>query len=170
MKEAWISFAFAALGLAGGSDRSVRRSHKEGVDAGEDHRAPVRYPESVDPVATDGRDIDTSIATLTARPRNRSRTRGSAAADDSLPEPWDRVPSSGRAGSPTYYDRPLLKKSVWSIDIPLYYFLGGAAGAALALGARCNSSDRGRRQRAAAASPGVPLDRYHRVDNRRGAS
>lgn len=35
----------------------------------------------------------------------------------------------------TYYDRPLLKQSVWSIDIPLYYFTGGAAGAALALGA-----------------------------------
>lgn len=36
---------------------------------------------------------------------------------------------------PTYYDRPVLKQSVWSIDIPLYYFLGGSAGAALALGA-----------------------------------
>ena len=35
----------------------------------------------------------------------------------------------------TYYDRPLLKQSVWSADIPLYYFTGGAAGAALALGA-----------------------------------
>lgn len=35
----------------------------------------------------------------------------------------------------TYYDQPLLKKSVWSLDIPLYYFTGGAAGAALALGA-----------------------------------
>ena len=35
----------------------------------------------------------------------------------------------------TYYDQPLLKESVWTIDIPLYYFTGGAAGAALALGA-----------------------------------
>ena len=35
----------------------------------------------------------------------------------------------------TYYDRPILKQSVWSIDIPFYYFLGGTAGAALALGA-----------------------------------
>ncbi len=35
----------------------------------------------------------------------------------------------------TYYDLPLLKKSVWGIDIPLYYFVGGAAGAAMTLGA-----------------------------------
>lgn len=34
-----------------------------------------------------------------------------------------------------YYGRPMLKESVWSIDIPLYYFLGGGAGAALTLGA-----------------------------------
>jgi formate-dependent nitrite reductase membrane component NrfD len=42
--------------------------------------------------------------------------------------PWN-------AADPTYYGRPLLKESVWGIDIPLYYFVGGAAGAALALGA-----------------------------------
>ncbi|MGI8745030.1 MAG: NrfD/PsrC family molybdoenzyme membrane anchor subunit [Bryobacteraceae bacterium] len=35
----------------------------------------------------------------------------------------------------TYYDRPLLKPPVWEIDIPIYYYLGGAAGAALVLGA-----------------------------------
>ncbi len=29
----------------------------------------------------------------------------------------------------------MLKQSVWSIDIPIYYFLGGTAGAALTLGA-----------------------------------
>jgi formate-dependent nitrite reductase membrane component NrfD len=35
----------------------------------------------------------------------------------------------------TYYDRPMLQDPVWGIDIPLYYFLGGAAGAALTLAA-----------------------------------
>jgi formate-dependent nitrite reductase membrane component NrfD len=35
----------------------------------------------------------------------------------------------------TYYDRPLLKEPVWSWDIPLYYYIGGAAGASLAMGA-----------------------------------
>ena len=29
----------------------------------------------------------------------------------------------------------MLKPSVWSVDIPIYYFLGGTAGAALTLGA-----------------------------------
>lgn len=35
----------------------------------------------------------------------------------------------------TYYDRPLLKEPVWEWDIPLYYYIGGTAGASLALGA-----------------------------------
>jgi len=47
---------------------------------------------------------------------------------------WQRVPQVV-ASDPTYYDRPLLKESVWGLDIPLYYFLGGTAGAALTLGA-----------------------------------
>ena len=50
------------------------------------------------------------------------------------PEPWDGVPQMTETDT-TYYERPMLKQSVWSIDIPLYYFLGGAAGAALCLGA-----------------------------------
>lgn len=37
--------------------------------------------------------------------------------------------------TPTYYDQPLLKAPVWEIDIPIYYWLGGGAGAALLLGA-----------------------------------
>ena len=37
--------------------------------------------------------------------------------------------------TPTYYDRPLLKEPVWKLDIPIYYWLGGASGAALLLGA-----------------------------------
>lgn len=40
----------------------------------------------------------------------------------------------------SYYGRPLLKPPVWEIDIPLYYYLGGAAGAALALGAAAQLS------------------------------
>lgn len=45
--------------------------------------------------------------------------------------------------SQTYYDRPLLKKSVWSVDIPLYHFTGGTAGAALALGAAAQAGGNG---------------------------
>ncbi len=36
---------------------------------------------------------------------------------------------------PTYYDRPVLKEPVWTLEIPLYYYVGGAAGASLVLGA-----------------------------------
>jgi hypothetical protein len=46
---------------------------------------------------------------------------------------WSALPETD--ADPTYYDRPVLKESVWSLDIPLYYFVGGAAGAALTLGA-----------------------------------
>jgi formate-dependent nitrite reductase membrane component NrfD len=30
----------------------------------------------------------------------------------------------------SYYDQPLLKKPVWTWEVPLYFFIGGAAGAA----------------------------------------
>jgi formate-dependent nitrite reductase membrane component NrfD len=48
---------------------------------------------------------------------------------------WPKVPEATAAGSPTYYDWPMLKAPVWEWYIPTYYFLGGGAGAALALGA-----------------------------------
>jgi formate-dependent nitrite reductase membrane component NrfD len=35
---------------------------------------------------------------------------------------------------PTYYDLPLLKPPVWTWEIPLYFFVGGAAGAASVIG------------------------------------
>ncbi len=94
----------------------------------------VRYPLSVDPVATDGRGVDTRIATLTGEAAQQEVSRDGRRLARLAPEPWDRVPRITELDT-TYYDRPLLKSSVWSIDIPLYYFFGGAAGAALTLGA-----------------------------------
>lgn len=38
------------------------------------------------------------------------------------------------AESVTYYDRPLLKSPVWIWSVPLYFFVGGVAGAAMTLG------------------------------------
>ncbi len=35
----------------------------------------------------------------------------------------------------TYYDRPAIKKSPWTWDVPAYYYVGGATGASAALGA-----------------------------------
>jgi formate-dependent nitrite reductase membrane component NrfD len=104
----------------------------------------VLYNGRVDPVRTDGRDIDKALAEL------------SGEASHQVIEP-DRVkPVSSEAHAvmfrpsaqdPTYYDLPVLKKSVWSIDIPLYYFVGGAGGAALTLGAAVQlRKDRGLRE------------------------
>src|SRR5579884_2268377 len=94
----------------------------------------IRYKQSVDPTPTDGRDIDTRIGVLPGEAAQQEARPVEQRLQEITPEPWDRVPRfSGE--DPTYYERPVLKPSVWSIDIPLYYFVGGAAGAALAMGA-----------------------------------
>jgi len=48
--------------------------------------------------------------------------------------PASRLPGN-LVGDSTYYDRPVIKQSVWSWSVPLYYYVGGAAGASAALGA-----------------------------------
>lgn len=94
----------------------------------------IRYPQSVDPQKIDGRDIDPALGVLSGEASQQSVT------------PRDphmaRIAEPALSGTPgssgpdvTYYDRPMLKQSVWSIDIPLYYFVGGAAGAAMTMGA-----------------------------------
>jgi formate-dependent nitrite reductase membrane component NrfD len=45
-------------------------------------------------------------------------------------------------GGPTYYDQPLLKKPVWIWSVPVYFYVGGTAGAALTLAAAAQSVDR----------------------------
>ncbi len=94
----------------------------------------VRYGDSADPVRTDGRDIDSTLGELSGEASGQQVKSGDPHLQEITPRPW-REPPPVDAEDPTYYGRPLLKKSVWSIDIPLYYFTGGAAGAALALGA-----------------------------------
>ncbi len=79
---------------------------------------------------TDGRDIDLRLGTLQGEGAEQvvrsEETRIREAAQPYLEAPATEI---------TYYGRPLLKQSVWTFDIPLYYFLGGAAGAAMTLGA-----------------------------------
>ncbi len=83
---------------------------------------------------TDGRDIDPSLGMLLGEGSGQQVKRDDERMEAVLPLPWDKTPTVSET-DPTYYDRPLLKEPVWKIDIPIYYFLGGAAGAALALGA-----------------------------------
>ncbi len=94
----------------------------------------VRYSNTGDPVHTDGRDVDTAIGTLEGEGAQQQVTRADEHLREIAPAAWERVPQITGPDT-TYYDRPMLKQPVWSIDIPLYYFLGGAAGAALTLGA-----------------------------------
>lgn len=89
---------------------------------------------STDPIRTDGRDVDTAIAILEGEAAQQEATHPDRHLKQIAPEAWGQVPGTA-AADVTYYDRPMLKPPVWSIDIPMYYFLGGAAGAALTLGA-----------------------------------
>lgn len=84
--------------------------------------------------ATDGRDIDTRVAELSGEGAQQRVRYPDPHLARIAPAVWNQVPSTAGRET-TYYERPLLKRSVWSIDIPLYYFVGGAAGAALTLGA-----------------------------------
>jgi len=49
----------------------------------------------------------------------------------------EAAPGNGDGASPTigYYGRPLLKEPTWTWEVPLYFFVGGAAGAAAVVGA-----------------------------------
>ncbi|HLH01496.1 MAG TPA: NrfD/PsrC family molybdoenzyme membrane anchor subunit [Bryobacteraceae bacterium] len=88
----------------------------------------------MEPVVTDGRDIDRDIGELLGEGAQQ-RSRG--AHDEhiaEMAERWQALPEASRI-DPTYYDRPLLNESVWHWAIPTYYYVGGVTGASLALGA-----------------------------------
>jgi len=68
-----------------------------------------------------------------------------AGSEGSVPfEVWPLPASAdGQAREdPSYYDRPVLKEPVWKWYVPAYFFCGGAAGAAAALGAVAQLADR----------------------------
>src|SRR5438270_2337445 len=51
---------------------------------------------------------------------------------------WPRRPHGARPSdvmTATYYDVPLLKAPVWTWEVPVYFFAGGAAGGAAVIGA-----------------------------------
>jgi hypothetical protein len=93
----------------------------------------VRYPDSAGPVVTDWRDIDVAVAELSGEASHQVSAPGEAAPVESG-QVWRRLPVPA-ADDPTYYDCAVLKEPVWKAYIPMYYFAGGLAGAALALGA-----------------------------------
>lgn len=94
----------------------------------------VRYKTSVEPVYTDGRDIDTNLALLSGE---AAEQQASGAADKHIEQDvrTGRPQKTTVSPSDTYYDLPLLNESVWSWAIPAYYYVGGLAGGSLVLAA-----------------------------------
>lgn len=96
----------------------------------------VRYSDSVEPVYTDGRDIDTSIALLEGEAAGQHVSGAPAKHIEKEAQTWTRLPEPERS-DPTYYDRPMLQAPVWGWAIPVYYYVGGLTGASLVIGAAC---------------------------------
>ena len=81
----------------------------------------------------DARGIDTMLAELTGEGSQQAAPRPEKHVEK-IAATWNRLPAPQTA-EPSYYDRPLLKAPVWKAAVPLYYFVGGAAGASLVIGA-----------------------------------
>lgn len=79
----------------------------------------------------DGRNIDLAVGGLSGEGASQL-THGRTQRAPGSKALWSRMPDSPQA-DPTYYDCPMLKEPVWEWEIPLYYYLGGLAGASLAL-------------------------------------
>ncbi|MFL6414554.1 MAG: NrfD/PsrC family molybdoenzyme membrane anchor subunit [Bryobacteraceae bacterium] len=94
----------------------------------------TRYPDSVEPVRTDGRDIDPGVAELTGEAGSQVSSGSTDKHIGSIAKAWELLPEP-QTDDPTYYDVPMLKEPVWEWAVPLYYYIGGLTGASLVLGA-----------------------------------
>jgi formate-dependent nitrite reductase membrane component NrfD len=86
----------------------------------------------LEPHERDGRNINPAIGTLSGEGSEQRVTRsiaGGEAEGHGVLELRD-------------HERPVIKKSVWSWSIPAYYYVGGATGAGMALGAAATLLDR----------------------------
>lgn len=101
------------------------------------------YKSSVQPVRTDGRDIDTTVAELSGEAAQQEASGAASKHLKDKAQTWTELPQP-ETHDPTYYDRPLLNESVWSWAIPAYYYVGGLAGGTLVLAAavQCKRSEK----------------------------
>ena len=100
----------------------------------------TRYADSVNPVKSDGRDIDPSLGSLVGEASHQRTGGHSDHHIDIQDSTWQSTP--GDPGTDvTYYDRSLLQMPVWEWVIPAYYYVGGVTGAALVLGAAAQLRD-----------------------------
>ena len=98
--------------------------------------APEHSVEALLKRSDDGRYIDPSVGTLSGEGSHqqtkpaRAQPHGAEPAQvfSSVPSIWE-----GQQAEPTYYGKPAIKSPVWIWTIPAYFFVGGLAGAAMAL-------------------------------------
>jgi len=87
------------------------------------------------------------LATDTRASRERRlfeiRREAQQAGRTSLQPDTRQTPSAGASPQNGYYGTPLLKRPQWTVEVPLYFFVGGLAGAAslIAAVARLSSAD-----------------------------
>jgi formate-dependent nitrite reductase membrane component NrfD len=92
----------------------------------------------------DGRHIDTTRGSLIGEGAEQRVSSDREPLEKSEPHVFTMQPARQpglTTGDATYYDRPVLKRSPWSWDIPAYYYVGGATGAAAAFGAAATLLD-----------------------------
>jgi formate-dependent nitrite reductase membrane component NrfD len=102
--------------------------------------AAIRYAKTVDPIHTDGRDIDIDVAELVGEAAGQQASGKAGEHIQSMAQPWRQILKPKRT-DPTYYDRPMLNKPIWEWAIPTYYYVGGLTGASLVLGAAAQVID-----------------------------
>ncbi|CAN5769934.1 hypothetical protein BH10CHL1_BH10CHL1_41170 [soil metagenome] len=87
--------------------------------------------------AHDGRYIDPALGSLTGEGSQQQVTSEDPYPEHTTRDVWRQNPVQAQQSdaSPTYYERPVLKEPVWVWSIAVYFFVGGAAGAAGVLGA-----------------------------------
>jgi len=89
----------------------------------------------------DGRNIAPDLGLLAGEgSQQRIGTTGEAYPSKTFV--WRDLPSrSFDEKDPTYYERPVLKEPVWIWAVPVYFYVGGTAGAAAVLGAAAQALD-----------------------------
>ena len=89
-------------------------------------------------MSADGRNIDSRLGTLSGEASEQRVTDHGVPERELQPRVFGTQASQQQGlatGDPTYYDRSVIKKSVWSWTIPAYYYTGGVTGGSMVLGA-----------------------------------
>ncbi|HEX4425166.1 MAG TPA: hypothetical protein VH079_07190, partial [Terriglobales bacterium] len=78
---------------------------------------------------------DSAKQTREMREQRLLDIRREAQRNGSISAPGHQAPQSVASAEHGYYGTPLLKKPQWTVEIPIYFFVGGVAGAASVIAA-----------------------------------